>query len=128
MLEGLVGHGHMTPPDKQCLEDFVFIISPRQSHLIMYAHILLLALQEARSATSTPAYLRRVVEYARLHVSPQGWGKTKKLLEIIPSEHQVMVFRYGLVFLSCCWPFLKTSFSEFCLFMQELQFLIWSSG
>ena len=100
-----LGHGHMTPPDKQCLEDFVFIISPRQSHLIMYAHILLLALQEARSATSTPAYLRRVVECARLHLSPQGWEKTKKLLEIIPSEHQVMVFRYGLVFFSCCRPF-----------------------
>ena len=112
----------MTPPDKQCLEDFVFIISPRQSHLIMYAHILLLALQEARSATSTPAYLRRVVEYARSHVSPQGWEKTKKLLEIIPSEHQVMVFRYGLVFLSCCWPFLKLPLVSFVCSCKSYSF------
>ena len=96
-----MGYGHMTPPEKQCLEDFVFIISPRQSHLTMYAHIVLLALQEARSACSTVAYLRRVVECVRLHLSPNGWEKTKNLLEIIPSEHKVMVFRYGLVLLSC---------------------------
>ena len=61
---------------------------------------MLLALQEVRSACSTLAYLRRVVESVRLHLSPEGWEKTKKLLDILPSEHKVVVFWYGLVFLS----------------------------
>ena len=63
-------------------------------------HILLLALQAARSACSTQAYLRTVVENVRLHLSPEGLEKTKNLLEILPSEHKVVVFWYGLVFLS----------------------------
>ena len=65
----------------------------------MYSHIVLLALQEARSACSTPAYLRRVVENVRLHLSPEGLEKTKNRLEILPSEHKVLVFWYGMVFL-----------------------------
>ena len=94
-----MGHGHMTPPAKQCFKDFVLFISPREAHLTMYARIVPLALQEARSACSTPAYLRRVVESVRLHLSPEGWEKTKNLLEIFPSEHKVVVCWYGLVFL-----------------------------
>ena len=79
--EGL-GYGHMTPPSKQCLKDLVLFTSPSESHLIMYSHILLLALESARLASSTQEYLRTVVENLRRHMSPEELASTTNRLEI----------------------------------------------
>ncbi len=66
-----LGYGHKTPPSQQCLKDLVLFTSPRESHIIMYAHILLSALPAARLAGSTQEYLRTVVENVRQHLSPE---------------------------------------------------------
>ena len=92
-----LGYGHKTPPSQQCLKDLVLFTSPKESHLIMYAHILLSALRAARLACSTREYLRIVVEHVRQHLSPEELESTTKLLEILRHEHKVVVFWCGLV-------------------------------
>ena len=95
--KGKLGHGHRTPPDKQCLKDLVLFTSPRESHIIMYAQILLSALPAARLAGSTREYLRIVVENVRQYLSPEVYERTKELLRILRHEHKGLEYWYGLL-------------------------------
>ena len=91
-----LGLGHITPPDEQSFKDLVLFTSPRDSHILMYAQILLSALPIARQAGSTEEYLRIVVENVRQYLSPKESKSTMELLRMLRPEHKVMVYRYGL--------------------------------
>ena len=92
-----LGLGHKTPPDQQSFKDLVLVTSPRESHIIMYAQILLSALPAARQAGSAQEYLRIVVENVRQYLSPEVYERTKELLRILRHEHKVLVYWYGLL-------------------------------
>ena len=71
--------------------------SPRESHIIMYAQILLSALPAARLAGFTREYLRIVVENVRQYLSPEGSERTMELLRILRHAHKVLVYWHGLL-------------------------------